>query len=78
MTFTPRGDRFDGSVVGEFFSNVADDDGSTLNVLRLENNADILRIERRTIERDPIIANERGSEYENLATVRGIGHRFSV
>lgn len=78
VTLAPRGEGLDGGVMGVFFSDISNDDGSALDALGLEDDSNVLGSEGCLVLGNAIVADERGGEDKDLASVGWVGHRLSV
>lgn len=78
VALAPLCERFDGGVVRVAFSDVTDDHAGTLDAFRLEDDSDVLRIERSFVEGNTVVPDQWGGEDEDLSSVGRVGHRFIV
>ena len=78
MTLAPVCQRIDGEVVRVPLSNVVYDDSSALNVLRLEVDTNVLRVDWGFVVGDTIVSDQRCREYEDLTSIRRICHGLGV
>ena len=74
----PRGNGFHGGVVRILFCDVPHDDTGALDVLGLEDDADVLRVEGGRVMRNAVVADHRRGEDQNLAAIGWIGHGLRI
>jgi len=74
----PAVEGLDSGMMRELFAEVGNDDGGGLYAERLNHDPNLCGGDLCSVARYTIVADHRGGEYEDLASIRRVGHRLRV